>query len=102
MWMPKVVFTDNIRICLMPPIFICPVTDCGKAYSLPNGHVEFEGRRTTYDERVPVTCDVEYEVRGNPFITCLSDGSWSTDTTCNIRGNNQFIYYFFFVHVFEK
>ena len=51
-----------------------------------NGQFNFTGRKTTFNQTVPVECDLGYEVHGNWEITCLSNGTWSRDTACHIKG----------------
>ena len=53
---------------------------------LHNGHVDFLGRQTLYNEKVPVICNEGYDIVGQTSITCLSDGTWSKDTFCRIKG----------------
>ena len=68
----------------LPQYFL--VVDCGAIYTLPNGFVNFTDKSTTYNELVPVHCDVGFEIQGEHYITCLSDGSWSENTTCQAKG----------------
>lgn len=41
---------------------------------------------TTYEQTVPVACEIGYELMGPRSIECLSDGSWSITTSCEIIG----------------
>ena len=68
-------------------------TDCGTAYTIINGHVNFTGRETVYDQLIPVFCDVGYELQGESHVTCLSDGKWSNMSFCVIFGKFYFVNY---------
>ena len=61
---------------------------CVKEYQLEHGHVDFSGRLTLYGEIVPVFCDEGYETNGDPFITCLAEATWSSNTYCRPRGTH--------------
>ena len=69
--------------------------DCGETYYLDNGFVNFTEVETTFNQSVTVQCNDGYEINGDPFIHCRPNGSWSTNTTCQIIGT---IYY----HLFES
>ena len=60
--------------------------DCGTNYTLPHGHVNFTGRATTYNQSIPVLCELGYEIHGKDQITCLDDGQWSEGSECTIKG----------------
>ena len=60
--------------------------DCGETYYFDNGYVNFTGVETTFNQSVPVQCNDGYEIYGDPDIHCLQNGSWSTNTTCQIIG----------------
>ena len=62
------------------------IADCGDSYDLDNGYVNFDGVETTFDHTIPVTCEEGYVVEGEPHITCLASGAWSTNTQCRIVG----------------
>lgn len=55
---------------------------------MSNGIVNFTNRETTYEQIVPVECEIGYELIGGHSIECLSDGFWSTTTSCEIIGLN--------------
>ena len=60
-------------------------TDCGRNYSLPNGHVHY-GDNTTYNSTLYPHCNQGYKVVGDYDIICQADGTWSTNTSCEIVG----------------
>lgn len=60
----------------------CRIKDCGDSVNLLHGHADFSGMKTTYNEIVPVSCVIGYEINGPPYLICLADGTWSPDTTC--------------------
>lgn len=66
--------------------------DCGNSSTIANGQINFMDVQTTYRETVPVTCDIGYNLKGGTSIECLSDGSWSTTTSCEIIGLHRFSY----------
>ena len=91
-------------ICFVPyKTFICltwlitvyfdllSVVDCGDSYTIEHGHVNFTGHLTTFNQTVPVVCNVGYNLVGASNIACGSDGSWSTDTHCQAVGKYFFI-----------
>ena len=51
--------------------------------------MNYTGRSTKYNHKVPVTCDTGYDLVGPPEITCKADGSWTDDTICRIKGKEQ-------------
>ena len=59
--------------------------DCGRTFSLENGHVEF-GKHTTFDQTAAVICDPGYEIQGAADLTCRKDGTWSKSSRCHIKG----------------
>ena len=62
------------------------IADCGKSYNIPNGYANFPGRKTTYQQIIPILCNEGYDIVGNDFITCEADGSWSEGSSCQIKG----------------
>ena len=62
------------------------VPDCGDTYSIANGQVEYKGRSTYVNHKVPVKCNEGYKIQGDDELTCLHSGSWSTGTSCTITG----------------
>ena len=60
--------------------------DCGSSYNLDHGDVNFDGVDTTFGHTIPVTCSEGYVIDGEPHITCLASGKWSTRTHCQIVG----------------
>ena len=46
----------------------------------------FAGQDTTFNHKVPLTCLEGFDLVGEQFITCGSDGKWKADTTCQIKG----------------
>ena len=62
------------------------ISDCGNSYNLTNGNVNFDGVETTFGHTIPVTCEEGYAIEGEPHITCLPSGEWSTKTQCQIVG----------------
>ena len=62
------------------------IPDCGTAYHIEHGHVNFDGMKTTYLKQVPVKCDVGYHIVGEQNITCLAGGIWSNNTACRSLG----------------
>ena len=62
------------------------IIDCGSKFNIEHGYVDFTGRRTDYKASVPVDCDVGYDIRGSHYTVCQSDGSWSRNTTCLVKG----------------
>ena len=61
------------------------ILDCGTDYPLANGHADFEGRDTTFDQTVPVVCDAGYKIQGEGYIRCRPDGQWSKSSRCHIK-----------------
>ena len=57
--------------------------------SLPNGHANFTDRETPFNNSVPLFCNSGYDLDGEDEATCGHDGSWSFQTTCQIKGNAQ-------------
>lgn len=62
------------------------ILDCGNTFTIANGQVVFSDGHTNYGQIVLVECDIGYQLTGGTSIQCLSDGSWSTSTTCQIIG----------------
>ena len=62
------------------------LSDCGTEYTLDHGFANFDGKDTTFNQKVPVICNKGYEILGESEITCLATGDWSNDTTCHIEG----------------
>ena len=56
-------------------------------YALDNGIVNFSGFKTTFNHSVPINCDTGYEIHGDDQITCLPEGTWSSNSACHIKGN---------------
>ena len=54
--------------------------------SIDHGIVDFTNTETTYGQSVAVSCETGYELTGGTSIQCLSDGTWSTHTTCEMIG----------------
>ena len=76
--------TDFLLTCYnMTLIF---VLDCGDKYDIANGYAMFAGLDTSFDHKVPLTCLEGFDLVGEQFITCGSDGKWKADTTCQIKG----------------
>ena len=61
-------------------------SDCRTYYNILNGHVDFTNKKTTYGYFVPIICNDGYILTGGEGIECLSSGSWSDYTTCEIKG----------------
>ena len=61
-------------------------TGCDDVYSLANGHVDFNESKRLYGDIVPVTCYEGYEIQGAHFITCQSNGNWTMNSDCVIKG----------------
>ena len=60
--------------------------DCGQEYDLEYGSVNFIGKVTTFDQSIPAACQVGYAIYGDPDIHCQSDGTWSNNTKCRVKG----------------
>ena len=71
----------------------CAFSDCGTLYPLDFGYADFAGKETTYEQKVPVVCEVGYGLEGDPEITCLEDGTWSKNTICAIKSNCSFFFF---------
>ena len=69
-----------------PVIYSDIFIDCGTVYYLENGKANFTGRSTKYNQKIPISCDVGYDIVGDPFMTCLANGSWSSESFCKIKG----------------
>lgn len=41
----------------------------------------------TIGEMVVVQCDLGYDVIGQNIISCASDGMWTSNTSCALKGN---------------
>ena len=72
-------------------ILIFSIADCGNVYTVPNGRVEFGQGDTTFGNTFPVRCDVGYEIKGDPKITCMHHGGWSNGTSCQIIGKEHLL-----------
>ena len=79
-----------MRVTFSGIIISLHTTDCGQEYKVENGYVNFTGA-TTFGQSVPVYCRVGYEQLGDSVIHCKSDGTWSRNTICRIRGVYIFI-----------
>ena len=62
--------------------------DCGTNYTLPHGYVNFTGKATTYNQSIPVLCELGYKIDGKDHIKCLDNGQWSEETECTKTGNH--------------
>ena len=71
-------------------------TDCGTDYKLDNGHINFNGKDTTVNSTVSVSCNPGYNIVGDNHITCTPDGTWTKSTKCVIKGLKMFhiVYHF--------
>jgi Sushi repeat (SCR repeat) len=58
--------------------------DCGSP-APTNGTADFP-KGSTYGEVAIVSCNEGYTRTGSAFITCLANGTWSEEPTCNIVG----------------
>ena len=74
------------NISLPEVSYINLIVDCGDKLSVANGQVEFKGKNTFVSHKVPVKCNEGYKIQGDKEITCLPTGSWSTGTSCVIKG----------------
>ena len=77
------IHTSFLRPCLHN---FTTLADCGNVYQLADGHVNFTGAVTTYGHKIAVTCKEGYGIVGDSHISCLANGTWSTNTLCQIRG----------------
>ena len=52
--------------------------------------MDFTGHDTKYHSKVPIHCDANggYQIEGDAFITCLSNGTWSKTSHCALKGND--------------
>ena len=76
----------NVYICCLS-LFSCSLTlieipDCGTNFTLENGYADFHKKDTIYKSRVQVYCRPGFNMRGNDYITCGINGTWSNDTEC--------------------
>lgn len=78
--------TDSFKMVYITSTLFSLFADCGAIYSIENGNLNFTGRETVFNSSVPVLCDIGYEIYRESEITCLSDGTWSRNTTCRIKG----------------
>ena len=53
-------------------------------YSIAHAQIDFSGK-TTYKNHALVRCNVGFELKGPGYITCLSDGQWSSNSSCQIK-----------------
>ena len=69
--------------------------DCGKAFNITNGFVEFKGGDTTFGKKFKITCESGYELKGDTHTECQGDGSWSRATVCQPVGmyNSTFLFF---------
>ena len=61
--------------------------------SIDHGIVDFTNTETTYGQSVAVSCETGYKLTGGTSIQCLSDGTWSTHTTCEMIGMEIKLYF---------
>ena len=58
------------------------ISDCGDVYHVENGHVNFTGRDTHFNQTFPVTCFPGYTIKGDNHIMCLATRRWRMTSYC--------------------
>ena len=58
------------------------ISDCDDVYHVENGHVNFTGRDTHFNQTIPVTCFPGYTIKGENHIVCLATGHWRMTSYC--------------------
>lgn len=68
--------------------FFSIVVHCKSLHAPPDGQVKPDSCRTypEYDTTCHFSCSQGYRLRGEPIVTCLSDGLWSGNTTTFCKG----------------
>lgn len=64
---------------------VCQPVDCGTEYYIPNGYAVFHDKKTTYKSTVDVYCNTGYNRKGDDFISCTVNGTWTNDTSCHVK-----------------
>ena len=78
-----------LLVFVMRRIILSYNSDCGNKYVPNHGHVDYAGKPTTYGQTLPVICEDGYQIHGKPQVTCMSDGTWSSDSSCTIKGKSR-------------
>ena len=71
--------------CLKHVKVIVEFTDC-ETPTIANAEAAEAPKGTTYGEVAILSCSTGYSLNGSTFVTCQTDGSWSTLPTCDIIG----------------
>ena len=76
--------------------------DCGKTFTIEHGYVDYTGHQSTYNHSLPIHCEPGYVLEGALYTTCQSDGTWTHNTICRIKGQHKTHSYFYTDPQFQR